>query len=156
MNAVRKSNNYSVGYGRPPLHSRFQKGRSGNPAGRRRYTESERGRQLLRQDANRKVTIREGDKAVQITALQAAVRSLFYAAVKGKASALKMVLAAIADHDAPGEPAEPIKITWLPPAPAPLDASSMLDQLDLRHLSDEQIGQLEQLLSLAVNAPSPK
>jgi len=27
---------YQIGYGRPPLHSRFQKGRSGNPAGRPR------------------------------------------------------------------------------------------------------------------------
>lgn len=27
---------YAVGYGRPPLHSRFRKGRSGNPYGRAR------------------------------------------------------------------------------------------------------------------------
>ncbi len=27
---------YQIGYGKPPLHSRFQKGRSGNPAGRPR------------------------------------------------------------------------------------------------------------------------
>jgi Family of unknown function (DUF5681) len=28
--------NYTVGYGRPPEHTRFRKGRSGNPRGRRR------------------------------------------------------------------------------------------------------------------------
>jgi hypothetical protein len=27
---------YTVGYGRPPVHSRFQPGQSGNPAGRRK------------------------------------------------------------------------------------------------------------------------
>ena len=26
---------YEVGYGRPPVHSRFRKGQSGNPRGRR-------------------------------------------------------------------------------------------------------------------------
>jgi hypothetical protein len=30
------SNDYAVGYGRPPIHSRFKPGRSGNPGGRRR------------------------------------------------------------------------------------------------------------------------
>lgn len=29
-----KTTNYDVGYGRPPKHSRFQKGTSGNPSGR--------------------------------------------------------------------------------------------------------------------------
>jgi len=29
---------YVVGYGKPPLHTRFQKGRSGNPNGRPRAT----------------------------------------------------------------------------------------------------------------------
>jgi hypothetical protein len=32
----RGSGNYPVGYGKPPLHSRFKKGQSGNPAGRRK------------------------------------------------------------------------------------------------------------------------
>jgi hypothetical protein len=29
--------NYPVGYGKPPLHSRFRKGTSGNPEGSRRH-----------------------------------------------------------------------------------------------------------------------
>ena len=29
-------NGYEVGYGKPPTHSRFQPGQSGNPAGRRK------------------------------------------------------------------------------------------------------------------------
>jgi hypothetical protein len=30
------SDSYSVGYGKPPMHSRFRAGQSGNPAGRRK------------------------------------------------------------------------------------------------------------------------
>jgi hypothetical protein len=50
LKAKDNHNSYAIGYGRPPQHSRFKKGQSGNPTGRRRYTESERGRQLLLQD----------------------------------------------------------------------------------------------------------
>src|SRR5512133_4357906 len=99
LKAKNNDNSYAIGYGRPPQHSRFKKGQSGNPTGRRRYTESERGRQLLRQEANRLVTLREGDKFVRVTALHAAVRSLFYAAAKGNSSAQRMVLNAFQDID---------------------------------------------------------
>ena len=88
---------YTVGYGRPPEHSRFKKGRSGNPAGRRRYAQSERGWRLLWQEANRKLMLREGDKIERITALRAAIRSLFVSAAKGKTAALKMVLQAMSE-----------------------------------------------------------
>jgi len=35
-----QANDYTVGYGRPPLETRFQKGQSGNPGGQRRGTKS--------------------------------------------------------------------------------------------------------------------
>ena len=31
---VEEAEQYSVGYGKPPVHSRFKKGQSGNPKGR--------------------------------------------------------------------------------------------------------------------------
>src|SRR5207302_5358467 len=34
--AADQESNYEVGYGKPPRHTRFQKGRSGNPAARPR------------------------------------------------------------------------------------------------------------------------
>jgi hypothetical protein len=53
---------YEVGYGRPPTQSQFKKGRSGNPTGRRRYTESERAQQLLREEGARVLTLRQGNR----------------------------------------------------------------------------------------------
>jgi hypothetical protein len=95
VEAKTKDNDYEVGYGRPPHHSRFKKGQSGNPTGRRRYTDSERGRQLLRQEANRLVTVRDGAKTFRISAFQAALRSLFLSAAKGNPSAQKTMLNAV-------------------------------------------------------------
>jgi hypothetical protein len=149
-----KANNnhtsYEIGYGRPPLHSRFKRGQSGNPAGRRRNTESERGRQLLRQEANRLVTLREGDKVVRVTALQATVRSLFYAAAKGNPSAQRMVLNAIQDLDLAELEANPPSITVRFVEPGERNRGDILEGLDLTHLSDEQLDQLDTLLSLAL------
>src|SRR5438105_14220809 len=107
---VRQGNpDYTVGYGRPPAHSRFKKGRSGNQAGRRRSV-SERGGQLLRQEANRVLTLREGDKIEKLTAIRAAMRSLFLSAAKGKTAALKMVLQALSEITAVESNEAPMKI----------------------------------------------
>ena len=57
-----------VGYGRPPEHTRFKKGQSGNPRGRPKrqvagLSGSRRARNLILQEAERLVTIREGEDA---------------------------------------------------------------------------------------------
>lgn len=83
---------YEVGYGKPPAGHRFQKGRSGNPHGRPKKARARRLRfdpagnptdSLILEEAYRLVTIREGDKAIKLPAIQAAIRSLGIAAIKG-------------------------------------------------------------------------
>ena len=58
---------YEVGYGKPPPHTRLQKGRSGNPKGQRR---SEGVGYVLKQELGRPSHVRQGDRSVQLTALQ--------------------------------------------------------------------------------------
>jgi hypothetical protein len=88
---------HKVGYGHPPLETRFKKGRSGNPSGRPRTTDLT---QLLRREANRMVSVRTGDRIVRTTVLKATIRSLFAQAAKGSTQALKLVLPML-QKDAP-------------------------------------------------------
>jgi hypothetical protein len=87
-----------VGYGRPPVHSRFRKGQSGNPSGKRRHGEAERVEALIWQEAYRLLTVREGDAITKMPALQAVIRSQIACAAKGNVTAqrahLKLVIEA--------------------------------------------------------------
>jgi hypothetical protein len=114
VNSNSKQADYTVGYGRPPQHSRFQKGQSGNPSGRRRYTESSRAQQLIRQELLRPVPVREGDKVTRMPVLQAIVRTATVRALKGDTPALKLLLKAMQDT-ATGDLTNsgPVSVRWM-------------------------------------------
>ena len=89
-----------VGYGKPPVHSRFRKGQSGNPTGKRRHREAERAQALIWEEAFRLLTIREGDKVTRIPALQAVFRSQIASAAKGNVSAQRAVVKVVQEIEA--------------------------------------------------------
>jgi hypothetical protein len=71
---------YEVGYGKPPKHTRFQKGRSGNDAGRPKVvpTASSVARKILRQ--KRRMSVH--GEIVEITNLEALYLSAIAQAIK--------------------------------------------------------------------------
>jgi len=77
------SGGYEVGYGKPPLHTRFRKGQSGNARGRPRNGAMERARKIVLEEAYRTVTVREGEKIVEMPAIRAVMRSHLRDALKG-------------------------------------------------------------------------
>ena len=155
---------YAVGYGRPPQNSRFKKGQSGNPTGRRRYTQTGRAQQLMRQELFRPVTVREGDRVVRIPMLQAIIRGLLLTAIKGKGGAAKDVLAILKMVEVEGRSND--LQAWLSheEALAELEAldkrptkiiRTIVDpnqETDLSQLSESEIADLERLLSKARKA----
>jgi len=88
---------YAVGYGKPPLHTRFRKGQSGNPAGRPPNSARLRVQALTLEEAYRAVVVKEdGDgRAEPVPALQAVLRSQIGLAIKGNGPAQRAVLAAV-------------------------------------------------------------
>jgi len=90
-----KSARYQVGYGRPPLHTRFRKGRSGNPGGRPSCKRVERMKALALREAYRAVAVKEGDRMVPVTAIVAILRSQIELATKGDFQAQRDILAMV-------------------------------------------------------------
>jgi hypothetical protein len=86
-----------VGYGRPPVQSRFRKGKSGNPTGKRKHGEAERAEALIRQEAYRLLNVREGEKVTRMPALQAVIRSQITAAAKGNVAAQRALVKIVQD-----------------------------------------------------------
>ncbi len=87
---------YEVGYGNPPIHTRFRKGKSGNPGGRRGPpTATERAKALLLEEAYRTVTVEDGDRVLELPAIQAVLRSQMERALGGDFHAQQFVVAAI-------------------------------------------------------------
>ena len=82
---------YVVGYGKPPLHTRFQKGRSGNPNGR------PRGRKnmstLLSDALNGSVIVVENGRRKKITKREAIVTQLVNKSAAADLKATQIVLA---------------------------------------------------------------
>jgi uncharacterized protein DUF5681 len=86
-----------IGYGKPPRHTQFRKGQSGNPGGRPRRLPVERANALLLADAYRCVAIKENGRMVPVPALQAILRSQIELAINGNYQAQRDVLKAVQD-----------------------------------------------------------
>jgi hypothetical protein len=87
MSNRKKSDDYDVGYGKPPENTRFQKGVSGNPKGRPKKA-PDFDAALLRQ-AKSLITINENGRQIRVSKHDVAIRQLMRKAMTGDMNALK-------------------------------------------------------------------
>ncbi len=66
------SDDYDVVYGRPPKHTRFEKGRSGNPKGRPKGTKNLKTE--LEEELHERIVVREGGKAKKVSKQRAILK----------------------------------------------------------------------------------
>jgi hypothetical protein len=91
-----------VGYGRPPAHTRFKPGQSGNPKGRRKGQRNIH--TVLDEALSQRIVIREGDRTRSLTKLDGVILTMVNAALKGDAKAQAALIAVMRSTGMTGEP----------------------------------------------------
>lgn len=80
------TDDYEVGYGKPPVSTRFQRGESGNPKGRKK------GSRNLKTDLIEElaecVTLTEGGRTIRLSRQRAMVKALIVKGIKGNERAI--------------------------------------------------------------------
>jgi hypothetical protein len=82
---------YEVGYRKPPVHTRYKKGASGNPSGKRRDTKNLA--TLLERELSQRIPVRENGKQRMITKREAAVKQFVNGLVSGNPRYAKFLVA---------------------------------------------------------------
>lgn len=81
---------YEVGYGKPPKHTQFKPGQSGNPQGRPKDTRNVK--HVLLQVATEEMAITENGETKVVSKQEALIRSLFARALNGDQQATRVLL----------------------------------------------------------------
>jgi hypothetical protein len=129
LETVEDGTEYQVGYRRPPLHSRFQPGVSGNPSGRPKGTPNLKS--ILEQVLKEQVALREGNVTKKITKAEVIIRGLVIGAMKSdsrsQATLFRLVEQIGQFEDTKPEPVTRIELVALTAPEEPLPRQPRLD-----------------------------
>jgi len=88
--ALQRRKDYEIGYRKPPKHSQFKAGRSGNPRGRPKGRKN--GATLLEEALGKKITVSEQGRRKTVSSYEAMIMQLVIKAVKGDLKAVDKVI----------------------------------------------------------------
>jgi hypothetical protein len=106
---------YEVGYGKPPVATRFKPGQSGNAKGRPKGSTSARA--ALEKTLSAPITITEGGVARRVEQLEAMFKATMAKALRGDARAAALVVRLMEQFglsEKNGEAPATVTFTWLP------------------------------------------
>ncbi|HUK10123.1 MAG TPA: DUF5681 domain-containing protein [Stellaceae bacterium] len=93
---TRRRSDYAVGYGKPPKHSQFKKGHSGNPKGQRKRAPKSI-KTILNEVLDRKIRVVEAGASRRVTIREVIITRLAAKAANGDIAALSLLLTFKAD-----------------------------------------------------------
>lgn len=137
---------YEIGRGKPPKHTHFKKGRSGNPKGRPPGTRNLK--TDLTNELGGRIRVREGDRETLISKQEAFVKSLVARALKGDSRASSLLVTMMA------------KLLDVASAPAPTEVSAdeqeIIDAYYNRRFADAGIPKVDGTASENLPSISPQ
>lgn len=101
MSRSQPAADYEVGYGRPPVNTRFKKGQSGNPAGRRKGVRTVNA--LIKDALEERVVVTIKGQRQSISKLEAAAIQMANQAAAGDRHAIKLALDVLSAAEAQEE-----------------------------------------------------
>ena len=87
---VKNERQYEVGYAKPPKHSRFQKGRSGNPKGRPKGSKGFA--TIVRRELDALVEVRQNGQLKKIDKREVIIKQLVNRTAEGNQRAMELLL----------------------------------------------------------------
>lgn len=93
MGGKKGSQDYEVGFSKPPSEHRFRKGQSGNPSGsrkKRRRNDPGEWRDVLYEEVQREISVTFNGATEQTTFERAIIRSILAAAARGLPQAMRL------------------------------------------------------------------
>ena len=85
-----------VGYCKPPKHSRFKPGQSGNTRGRPRKNRSIEA--MIKRELDQTVVLKEGGREIRLSEREALIKQLVNRAISGDQKPMQLVLSHLEKH----------------------------------------------------------